>query len=265
VAPAELCIHPGRFTTLLFDAPLVTGAVVLEGREHFRDVEASSKSLLLVPSDRLPPGARLGLEVRFADGQAPERARFTLVAHPELAAQQVEVARATPTASVCAPALRDVQVLLEQCEAQVKSLSAQPEDALSFVHALKSGKLDDSGFTVHPFTARDFSQGPGEVLKVRSFTFYRSRGALALKVRVKNEDPGKPWLLEGARLLGRNGEELHAAAVHPRTPLDPGATETRWVEWELLPPKDKETESYTLHLWDAGKERAATVPGLKLP
>jgi uncharacterized protein (TIGR02268 family) len=263
--PIELCIQSGQFTALLFDGPLMTGAVVLEGREHFREVEAAGKMLMLVPSNRLPPGARLSLEVRFADGQVPESARFTLVAHPEQAARQVEVSRPAATAGICEAGKRQLQDELAVCQAQVASLSAQQDNSLDFVRALKSGKLDDAGYTVHPFTARDFAQGPGESLKVRGFTFYRSRGAMALRVRVKNEGPDKPWVLERARLLGRNGEELWATAVDPKTPLAPGATETRWVEWDLPPPKDKETSSYTLHLWGEGNERIATVPGLKLP
>jgi uncharacterized protein (TIGR02268 family) len=263
--PAELCIQPGQLTSLLFDAPLMAGAVVLTGHEHFRVVDAASRSLLLVPSDTLPAGARFELEVRFADGQVPESARFILVANPEQFARQVEVSRPTATASACMPELLELQKKLEACEAQVKSLSSQQDNAQAFMNALISGKLDDSGYTVHFFNARDFAQGPGEDLKVRSFTFYRSRGAMVLKVRVKNESPDKPWVLEGARLLGRSGEEQRAAAVHPRTPLAPGATETRWMAWDLPPPKDKETSNYTLHLWGEDKERSATVPGLKLP
>jgi uncharacterized protein (TIGR02268 family) len=263
-APVELCIRPGRFTTFLFDAPLATGAVVLEGRAHFREVEASGRALLLVPAEKLPPGARFLLEVRFAEGQVPERAQFILVAHPEQAAQQVEVSGAKPSESAALQEVERLQAELEQCRAQPPASSSAPASAPLFLApALARGKLDENGLTVYPFREKDFSQRPGGELQVRRFAFYRTRSVLALQVRLKNEDAQKPWALEGAALLGPNGEVLQAAALYPREPLAPGATELRWVEWELPPPGA--TKSYTLQLWEAGKARIATVPGLKLP
>ncbi|HEX8702835.1 MAG TPA: DUF2381 family protein [Myxococcaceae bacterium] len=266
-APTELCIHPSRYTTLVFDAPLATGGVELEGREHFRRVEGSDKVLLLVPSERLPPGARLELQVHFAEGQVPPSARFTLVAHPELAAQVVEVSHAPAPASASADQTRRLEEQLQQCEARVASLSSQSTDALALVHAVISGKLDDTGMASQLLKKGDFAQGPGESVELQNLTLYRSRRALALKVRVKNAAANKPWVLEGATLLGSTGEAVQTVAVFPREPLAPGATETRWIEWAMPPSKDKDKEpsSYTLHLWDAGKARTATVPGLKLP
>ena len=263
-APAELCIHPGQFTTFLFDSPLAAGAVVLEGRTHFREVEAAGKTLVLVPSKGLPPGARLSLEVRFADGQVPQSARFTLVAHPQQAARQVEVTRARPVASEGPPEVPRLRQELAQCRAEVASLLARTGPALRLTLALHRGLLDEKGLTVHDFQGREFSQSPGGSVTVRRLSFYRTHRMMALQVLLTNEDPDKPWALAGASLLGRDGEEHVAATVYPSTPLPPGAAELRWVEWEL-PTREKEESRYTLRLWEADHSRAAVVPGLKLP
>jgi uncharacterized protein (TIGR02268 family) len=262
--PAELCIHPDQFTTFLFDSPLAAGGVVLEGRTHFREVEAAGKMLVLVPSKGLPPGARLSLEVRFADGQVPQSARFTLVAHPQQAARQVEVTRARPAASERLAELRQLTQELAQCRAEVASLPARAGPALLLSLALARGLLNETGLTVHAFQGRELSQGPGGSLTVRRLTFYRTHAMMALQVLLTNEDPDKPWALAGASLLGREGEEHVAATVYPSTPLAPGATEQRWVEWQL-PARKKDESRYTLRLWEASRSRTAAVPGLKLP
>ncbi len=146
-------------------------------------------------------------------------------------------------------------------------LSAQPSNALGLVYALIGGKLDDNGLTARLITQEELSQRPGEDITLESLHIYRSRTALAVKVRVKNTDPRRPWVLEGATLLGSNGETIQTRALHPATPVPPGASETRWLEWALPPPgdQDKQPPSYTLHLWDEGKVRGATVSKLKLP
>jgi len=263
-ASAELCIRPGRVTTLLFDSPLVTGGVVLEGRGHFREVEAAGKVLVLMPSERLPKGARLGLEVRFADGHVPASARFTLVAHPEQAAQQVEVTRPRSAAFDWRAEAERLKGELERCQAQPVSPAAPPSPTLAVAQALAHGKLDDTGLTIHLLGRGEFSQRPGGELQVRRLTFYRSSSVLTLEVLVKNADPHGPWALEGATLVGRNGLELPSSSVYPGKTLAPGAVEKRWVAWELPPAQDKEA-GYTLHLWEAGRARAAVVTGLKLP
>src|SRR5512139_2212673 len=89
--PYELCISPGLSTTLLFERALEGDAVLLEGRERFRRVEAAGSLLVLVPSEQLNPGERLRLQVRFAEGAVPQRATFILVVHRGLAERQVEV------------------------------------------------------------------------------------------------------------------------------------------------------------------------------
>lgn len=252
VPPVEICIRPGQFTPFFFDMPLVGSAVVLEGREHFGRVEVSPQALLLAPSEQLPPGTRLQLEVRFADGQAPERARFTLVVHPEQFARQVEVSRAKPPAGPGPAQARRLEEELQRCEAQLADTSALASMPLS--QAAARGAIDEKGLSVHLFFPEDFSQSPGEVHQVQRLTFYRTSTALALEVLLLNEAPAQPWRLEGAALLGPGGAVLPAKAVLTQA-------ERLYMEWESRgPPK-----SFTLQLWDAGKARTITVRNLKLP
>jgi uncharacterized protein (TIGR02268 family) len=75
----ELCISPGLSTTiLLYGAELLPGGVTVDGRELFTLVEVGNTVLRLVPSDRVVPGERLRLTVRFRDGATPASAAFWL-------------------------------------------------------------------------------------------------------------------------------------------------------------------------------------------
>jgi uncharacterized protein (TIGR02268 family) len=260
--PAEICIRAGQFTPFVFDTPLASGAVVLEGREHFRDVEVTSKSVLLVPGEQLPPGARLQLEVRFADGQAPERARFTLVAHPEQFARQVDVSRASSPAGSCEARATQLREELRRCSEQLGGAAAAPGSSPSLSVLVADGTISEAGVDVDPIKTSDFSQHSESGLKVMRLSVYRTDAVLLLAVAVKNQVPGSGWALEGASLTGPDGVLQPAKAPHPSGPLAPGDTRRFLVEWTLR--RSEAPLSYTLQLWDAGKARTVTLRNLKL-
>ncbi|HLM47358.1 MAG TPA: DUF2381 family protein, partial [Myxococcaceae bacterium] len=91
----EVRISPLFTTTLVFNAPLLRGGVVLEEREGFRTVmvDEATGVVALLPSGVLSAGKRLSLTVRFAEGAVPASATFQLVVHPTRAESQVNVYR----------------------------------------------------------------------------------------------------------------------------------------------------------------------------
>src|SRR5262245_10910594 len=90
----EVCISRGLATTFVFfGGELQPEGVGLEGAGRFTMVEVGKRSVSLLPSDKLEPGERLKLTVRFAGAEAPITATFLLVVHPARATRQVEVFR----------------------------------------------------------------------------------------------------------------------------------------------------------------------------
>ncbi|MBN1208282.1 MAG: DUF2381 family protein [Myxococcaceae bacterium] len=255
--PSEICISPGLSTTLLFDGKLVAEAVVLEGRERFRQVELAGNLLVLLPSERLSPGERLRLKVRFAEGGDPMSAAFVLVVHRGQAERQVEVSRAHPAANTCQLELQRKQEELQRCVAQ--GVVSPP----SIAGLLAGGLLDSTGVTTPAAAQQDLTLISEDELHVASVRFYRSSRRLALEVEVSNVDTARPWALEGATLRSRPGEVQKLLSVMQTAPLAPGTTAAVWVEIDR--PKEDAPKSYTLELWDAGRARTITLQGLRLP
>ena len=91
----EVPIAPNFTTSFIFDTPVVQReGFILEERERFRQATLSEDGLLLtvLPSGDLPPGKRLKLTIRFADGALPTSVDLALVVSAR-AESQVEVYR----------------------------------------------------------------------------------------------------------------------------------------------------------------------------
>ncbi|QRN94339.1 DUF2381 family protein [Archangium violaceum] len=117
----EVRISPGLTTTLVFNAPLLRGSVVLEARERFRvvTVDETMGFVALLPSGALSPGQQLRLEVRFADGAVPASITFSLVVHPTRAEPQVNVYRQPRSAESFQQEARQEHERAERCEARL--------------------------------------------------------------------------------------------------------------------------------------------------
>jgi uncharacterized protein (TIGR02268 family) len=263
LSPPELCISPGLSTTLLFDRALARDGVVLEGRERFQRVEAAGSMLVLVPSEKLEPGQRLQLKVRFTGTEAPESASFVLVVHADQAERQVEISRAPSGAGSCQTELQRKQEELQRCVAQAERLPPRPERRASLAELILEGGLDTRLLPSVRFNRRELTSASAAQLEAGGVTVYRSVTRLVVLVKVEGPDGMAPWRAVGATFRGPWGEALQPLWVVQPKLLESGTQGKVWVEAELPPEGSRGT--FTLELWEEGQARTLTVPGLRAP
>ncbi|WP_224371452.1 DUF2381 family protein [Hyalangium versicolor] len=265
--PPELCISPGLSTTVLFDRALVRDAVLLEGRERFRRVEALGSLLVLVPSEKLQPGERLSLKVRFADAEAPESVSFVLVVYRDQAERQVEVSRPARPADACQGEVQRQEAELQRKEAELQRCLAERaappaglEESALLAQLLAQGAIDDNGLTVQQLTFRKQLSSNEDMPQLIRVTVYRAKTRIVVEVEMAMREGGKAWRTQGASLQQPSGPALQPWIFQP-APLLAGDSGSVWVEIS----NRRVHGSYTLELWDEGKARTITVPGLKFP
>ncbi len=252
---AEVRVAPGFATTLLFDAPLVPGAVTLEGPPgHFAHVEVREHFILLVPARALAPAERRVLTVRFADEQAPTQAAFALVEHPSEVDTQVDVVRRPLS----------VEALQAQLAAERARCAAGVLSGL-----ILSGVLGKEGVTSTVLKRQPTAEGvvvyPGNPARL-----YRAGRRWAVAVTLSNPEGAAPWVPGEARLhwLGENGQpvgETSRLPVHLTTPqLAPGESGWMVVEWDV--PEEGTPGVVSLELTDhEGRRSVHWPPGTLTP
>jgi uncharacterized protein (TIGR02268 family) len=228
----EVRVAPGFLTTLEFDSPLAREALTVDGREsRFALLELNSHTLVLRPAVALAPGERLLLTVRFADGLAPSRAVFALVAHPFEVDGQLQVVRRPLSNQALQSRL---EAVLARCEAG------------GLAKLVLSGALGDTGVTAGMLTARirlsGLEQGPS--FKPRAYRSWKSFVATLLLLVPAGSlpwAPGEAWLLDAA------GQRVRRISVWmDMSRLEPGQSAVIAVEVEL-------------HLEDVGKRFSLEV------
>ena len=257
----ELRISPGLLTTLLFGAPLKLAGVELEERERFSRVTVLEDALMLVPSGARGAGRRLRLKVHFVEGTLPASADFLLVVDASRAESQVNVELRPPVPDACWRQAETERVKTRQCQAELERMHQRPDGLTGL---LANGQLDGKGVTARELHRdRDFTQRPGEPLKVWDATSYRARGVVAVELWVKNLS-AQPWTAAGAALVGEGGVRLKVLRVWPLEPIPPGPEQRRVVvEAEAL-----ETEArgrLTLSLWEDGAPAGVWLDGVSFP
>jgi uncharacterized protein (TIGR02268 family) len=257
----ELYLRPEHLSALLFGAPLKLVGVELEEREHFSRVTVLEDALLLVPSRALGPGRRLRLRVRFAEGTLPASADFLLVVDPTRAEPQVNVELAPPVPDACWHAAETERVKARRCQAELERERTSHEGLTGL---LASGRLDAEGIHARKLRPRrDFTQRPGEPLKVKDATTYRARGTVAVELWVKNPS-ARPWTTAGAQFVGEGGVRLKVLRVWPPESLAPGPKNQRVV----VEAEAQEIEArgrFTLSLWQEGEPPSVSVEGMAFP
>jgi len=262
----EVRISPLFTTTLVFNAPLLEGGVVLEEREGFRTVmvDEATGVVALLPSAVLSAGRRLSLTVRFAEGAVPASATFQLVVHPTRAESQVNVYRRPRSAESFQLEARQERERAEQCEAQLAQVQAERKRPGGLTGLIDSGLVvKGSGVT-----GRDIwdtaQQRPGEALGVKGAHTYAAQGQLAVALDVENTS-AQPWSVdsEGAQLVSKEGARLRVLSVWPREPLAPGAWGRVVVEAAATPEGARGT--YVLTLGERGGARTVTLRGVTFP
>lgn len=258
--PPELCVSPGLSTTLLFDQELATDAVELEGRERFRRVEATGSLLVLVPSEKLAPGERLRLKVRFKETGPAASAAFMLAVYRDQAEQQIEIS-SPPAPGTCQAELQRKEEELQRCLDQ--RASPPPQALASLAALMMESAIEPRLLTTKRLTSPSVITAPAEGLAVMRVSLHRSRSRFVVEVRVMNTGPEKPWVAAGAAFLGRSGEVLEPFHVLQSQPLAPGEIGQVWVEAPV--PAVGPIGPWALEVWDGERTRTFTLKGLRLP
>lgn len=266
----EVPISPHRVLTFVFDTPVLgEDAVVVEERERFRQVSLSRDGLMLtlLLSDELPPGMRLRLTVRFADGAPPSSLDFTLRVSPQ-AEPQVEVYRQPRPGDSYRQQTEEAEARARQCQTVLARERAERDAPRGLTGLLALKQMNEEGIRAKPIY-EDITLRPGEAFRVVDAVSYRATGGekeeakvtrLAVDLQLWNQGT-RPWTPVNAQLVGPG--ERWDVQVWPPEPLAPG--ETRRVLVEVERPGLAPAGPYLLKLWDERGTRTATLSGVTFP
>ncbi|QRN94223.1 DUF2381 family protein [Archangium violaceum] len=262
----EVRISPGLTTTLVFNAPLLRGGVVVEERERFRvvTVDETTGFVALLPSGALSPGQRLLLTVRFADGAVPASTTFRLAVHPTRAEPQVNVYRQPRSAESFQMEARQEHERAERCEARLAQAQTEQKSPGGLTGLIESGLVEGKKGIAAQDISDTTQQPPGETLKSNKAYSYRAEGRVAVALEVENTS-AQPWTVdeEGAALMGKGGARLRLLRVWQPEPLPPGGTDRVVVEVEATEVQPRGT--YVLRLGEASGPRTITLRGVTFP
>jgi uncharacterized protein (TIGR02268 family) len=187
--PHEVHVSPETPTAFLFGSDIRKKSLRVDAT-RIRVLDTGARSIIVQAVSTLGDGERDELEVEFADGKAPARAVFALVAHTSDVDAFVTVARQEPATPVC--------------PAEVRAGVRGPEDFLL------SGYMGLSGVPtakIPPVT--DDAQG----FQSRAGVAYRGKGWLMFQVAIRNMRGPQPWVPTEATLTSKTGEKLRGRVV----------------------------------------------------
>jgi uncharacterized protein (TIGR02268 family) len=262
---ATVCISPGQTTTLSFDSDLMPESLMLEDRNDFTKLHVSESTVKLVPSEKLVPGEKLKLTVRFKDDDSPTNAALHLVVHAIQATPYVEVHREKRTVESCQRELREKEAALQQCRAENERLHNERSGPSGIIGLRASGIMGDKGVSSRDIT-KGVTEGATNALTLKGVTTYRSSMRVAVEVLLNVPEDAPAWKPENATLTlqGRKGFELKVVTLWAPEPTDPGALGgSVSVEADATP--DVAAGTFTLKLWDASGTRTVTISGITFP
>lgn len=254
-----LRVAGGVLTALVFEAPLERGSLELEGRERFRLVDVGERSILLELVTDLAPGERLGLRVRFTEGERAEPVVLLLVTHSSEVDARVRLFRRALSVPALQAELAEVRAQLKAQGAELAELRARGADASPTRLAL-AGLLGAGGIAGRSFRADALKRESlaGVLDLVDGFTL-RAEAWSLVSVTVRNNTQ-EPWTPVEARLTGAGAEErtrvLRGHTTQPR--IGPGEEAVVVVETEA--PTWKRGTVFTLELVDASGARRLLIP-----
>jgi len=260
----EVRITPGRATTLVFNAPLLPGGVLVEDERLVALAVNEVRSLVtLLPSDSLPPDKPLSLTVRFADGAVPESVTFRFVPHPS-AERQVRVYRQPRSVDSYKQEAEQERERAERCEAELARPQAEQPHTEGLVGPFGAGLVGlGQGLQEKPLN-RTITQRPGEPLRVTDAFSYRAGLAGRVVVELWVTHTGhQPWTLEGAELMNTQGTRLNVLRVWPSQPITPG--DRRQLVVEVKATEKQSRGTFLLELREAGGAGPVTVRGVTFP
>jgi uncharacterized protein (TIGR02268 family) len=262
--PPELCIGPELSTTLLFyGAELLSGGVTAEGRERFTLVEVSNTVLRLVPSERVVPGDRFRVTVRFKDGTAPESTAFWLVVHAGKVEPWVEVYREKRTLESYQQEVQEKDTQLHQCRADNERLLAEKESPGGLTGLLATGLMDDNGIPPKNISG-SIMKHPGNFANVYTARSYRSSQRVVVVLRLVPIEGMQPWRAVRAELVGPGRRTLRVHPPWQREPLSDDAKDER-VVIEADATEAETRGRFTLKVWSEDGTRSITLSGVTFP
>jgi len=257
-----LCLSPGVLTAWLFDAPLPSGAVHLELEDEEGGLIQAGPLVTLLPSEKLMPGRRLTMRVRFDDGAAPTSVTFALVVHPARAHRQIEVFRRKRTVESYQQELKVKEAEAQQCHEEITQLWAAPV-RLGGLYGLRSAGLMGNKGVAATSIFKSATARAGNLFELQNGVSFRSEARVAVEVEVKLTTlaGGETWKAEGAALVGPGGRELPLLGVWQQ----PTAVQSHVVMVEAGAEAQEAQGTFTLKLWEHGGARPITIQGITFP
>ncbi|MFP2900330.1 DUF2381 family protein [Corallococcus sp. 4LFB] len=260
---AEVAVSPGLSTVFIFDSEVSREGVTLEGRERFAVLDAGLSTLRLVPSEKLSPGERLKLTVRFLDGAAPASATIVLVSHPARSEALIEVYRRKRGIETYQEEVRQARLEAEQYKEENARLRAERSAPDGVTGLIATSVLDGRGIEFRDVT-EGVSQVPGGAAAKNFVYAYRTARRVAVEVHLNSRGDDQPWTAVGAMLRGKANEELKVLRVWQSGPLAPDSTNQRVVVEAEAASKFPQGP-FTLKLWDADGRRTVTLGNVTFP
>jgi len=260
----ELCISPELSTTLLFEgAELLPDSVNLDGRERFKRVDPASTVLRLTPSERMVPGERFRLTVRFRDGAAPSSAAFWLVVSPGQVSPLVEVYRESRTVESYQQEAKEKDTQLRQCQQDTERLRAEKEGPGGLAGLLALGLLGHKGISSKDIV-KSIEEHPSNVARILQAYSYRSARTVAVDLVLLPAQGTKSWSAVRAELVGPRGRTLRVKPPWQQEPIQ-FAVENWHVVVEAETTEEEAQGSFTLRLWNEDGTRSVIVSGITFP
>ncbi|HLL02026.1 MAG TPA: DUF2381 family protein [Myxococcaceae bacterium] len=259
----EVCISPGLTTTFVFfGGELQPEGVALEGAGRFTVVEPSKRTLSMLPSDKLEPGERLKLTMRFAGAEAPAMATFLLVVHPARATRQVEVFRHQRTLASYQQAEKEQAEKLQQCREENGRLHAQEGKPPGLTGLITSGRLGKEGVAARELV--DHKLQPPVALEVWEAWSYRANGVVAVEFKLAFPEGTTPWAAMGAELARPSHLPLRVLSVWLE-PVPELEQPTVRVVVEAEATGAELGGTFNLKLWNAPGPGSFTLSGVTFP
>jgi uncharacterized protein (TIGR02268 family) len=260
----ELCIGPELSTTILFyGAELLSNGVTVEGREHFTLVDPGSTTLRLVPAERVMPGDRFRLTVRFRDRSAPASAIFWLVVYSGKVEPLVEVYREKRTIESYQKEVQEKDTQLHQCQEDNERLLAEKESPEGLTGLLATGLMGEKG-VIPKNLSKSVVQHPRNAFRVLRVFSYRSMSRVAVELKLEPIPGMKPWRAVRAELVGLGRRALRVKPPWQREPFREEAEDQRMVI-EAEAAKVETRGSFTLKVWDEDGLRTIILTGVVFP
>ncbi len=262
----EICISPGFSTTLSLDAPFVHASVALEGKERFALVDPGDTTLKLVPSEKLLPGERLRLTLRFEGDAAPASAAFILVVHAAEAEPYVEVHREKRTVESCRAELKANAAELQQCREENGRLRAEKDAPDGLRGLIAMGEINFERGIVPQDITTSVTNHPTSAFAVSLAASYRSIRSVAVELFLEIPPGAASMTVGGAKLVGPDRRKLPALEVWPTGPLTRGPDGFAHVFVEAKATTGEAKGAFTLKLWETGGgARTITLSGVTFP